>query len=62
MLSGDVVAHLEMLKFIWVYVVWRCGGSFRDVMVHLVQLCLVWRCGGSFGDVVAYSGEVKGYW
>ena len=43
------MAHWEM----W-WLIWRCGGSFGDVVAHLEMCWLILRCGGSFGDAVAH--------
>ena len=44
-----VMAHLEMS-----WLIWRCVGSFGDVLAYLEMLWLIWRCVGSFGDVLAH--------
>ena len=39
--------------------IWRCGGSFEDVVADLGMWLLIWGCGGSFREVVAH---LKIYW
>ena len=57
------MAPLEML-----WLIWRCCGSFRDVVAHLEKWWLILRSGGSRGYVKVYGemwwfkSRCKGSW